>query len=310
MIRTIKRLIITILLPALLVACENKDLCYLHTHGKRVDIVINWEDGAQKPRNGLMRTAMFSLTDDPDYGVFDIKAEGDSIDPRPGSSFRSVCYDYYNSENIYFRNEKDVVNTEAYCASLVRASYTYANPGENTVAEPGPFYVDRINQVDILFSDTIQRIDFYPVNVLKTYTFRIRDIKGAQYITATRAALSGMSASYFLTTGQLGTTPSTVLFNARVDAANGWIVGEFRAFGRLEATNNFSIEILYPTATGGIFAQSWNVTDQMENIDLNNQEYDIEIITDITIIPEEPGSGGGFEATVKEWREERIPIIM
>ena len=308
MIRTIKRLIITILLPALLVACTNKDLCYLHTHGKRVDIVINWEEGVQKPRNG-MRTNLFSLTDAPDYGISDMSATGGPVDLRPGASFLSICYDYYGSENIYFRNEKDADNAEAYCASSVRASYTRANPGENTVAEPGPFYVDRINKVDIVFADTAQRIDFYPKNVLKTYTFRIRDIEGAQYITATRAALSGMSASYFLTTGKLAITPSTILFNARVDVENGWIVGEFRAFGRLEAINSFSIEILYPTATGGIFAQSWNVTDQMEAIGQNGQEYDIEIVTNIVIIPEGTG-GSGFEATVREWDDERIPIKM
>ena len=310
MIRTIEKLIVfAILLPALLVACKNKDLCYDHPHGQGVEVKINWEEGVTKPRQG-MRTNLFSVVSGPDYGISDMSVDGGTIYLYPETSYLSLCYDYFGSQNIYFRNETDSEKIEAYCASLVRASYTRAFPDENTVAEPGIFYVDRVNRFDVLQSEVKQILNFYPKNVLKTYTFRVRHIKGAEFITATRAALSGMSASYFLSTGELATQPSTILFNATVDKEKGWIVGAFRAFGRLDAINNFTIEILYPSATGEIFSQSWDVTDQMIRIGHIDQEFDIEIETDITIIPSEPGGDSMFDATVREWDEERIPIKM
>ena len=309
MIRTIKKIIVTILLPALLVACENKELCYDHPHGQFVKVEINWENGVAKPRQG-MRTNLFSVTEARDFGIKDMTANGDTIQLYPGTSYMSLCYDYYGSQNVYFRNENDVDKAEAYCASLVRASYTRAFPDENTVAEPGIFYVDRVNRFDVTQSKEVQVLNFYPKNVLKTYTFRVKEIKGAEHITATRAALSGMSASYFLTTGDLAAQPSTVLFNATVDIDNGWIVGSFRAFGRLDATNSFTIEILYPSATGDIVSQSWDVTDQMVKVGQIDSEFDIEIDTDILIIPSEPGNNSMFDATVSEWDNEVIPIKM
>ena len=310
MIRTIEKLIVVaILLPALLVACKNKDLCYDHPHGLGIEVRVNWEPGMTKPKQG-MRLNLFSVSETPYHDYDDMSTDRKMIYLYPETSYLSLCYDYYGSQNIYFRNETDIDKIEAYCASLVRASYTRAFPDENTVAEPGIFYVDRIDKFDVLRADTVQVMNFYPKNVLKTYTFRVKHIKGAEFITATRAALSGMSASYFLSTGELATQPSTILFNATVDKKNGWIVGAFRAFGRLDAINNFTLEILYPSATGEIFSQSWDVTDQMIRIGHIDQEFDIEIETDITIIPSEPGSDSMFDATVNEWKEEPIPIKM
>ena len=295
----------------LLLSCENKELCYDHPHGQQIAVNIHWPAGVVKPQLG-MRTNFFSLNTMPSYGIMDFSVDGGTTKMPQGASYKSVCYDYYGSSNIYFRNENNMAGIEAYCAPLVWASYSRAFPTENTVTEPGVFYVDRVERVDIDLTEGEQVIDFYPENVLRTYTFRVRTITGAENITAVRGALSGMSASYFLATGELATVSSTILFNATVDADNNRITGSFRTFGRLEDTNNFTIEILSPSADGSTISRTWDVTGQMMNLN-RTQEYDIEIIdANITIAPYDGGSdgGGAFDATVNEWKEEKVPITM
>ena len=309
--RHITRYITVVIAFMLLFSCENKELCYDHPHGQQILINIHWPEGVVKPQLG-MRTNFFTLNAMPSYGIMDFSADGGSAKMPQGASYKSVCYDYYGSSNVYFRNENNINSSEAYCAPLVWASYSRAFPTENTVTEPGLFYVDRVERVDIDVTEGEQVIDFYPENVLKTYTFRIRTITGAGYITAARGAISGMSASYFLASGELAASSSTILFNAVADAANNWITGAFRTFGQLEDTNNFTIEILRPSKDGSTISRTWDVTNQMKNL-TSGQEYDIEIIdADITITPYDgdDGGGGAFDATVKEWEEEKVKIGM
>jgi hypothetical protein len=300
---------ILLLLAVTFLSCENKDLCYTHPHGHPIRVSVHWEENAAVPSRG-MRINLFSLNELPSYGMQDLRGEEEFIKLPVGGAYLSLCYDYFGSENIYFRNENHPSQIEAYCASMVRASYTRAYPDENTVAEPGNFYVDRVDEFEVVATEDTLSLDFYPHNALKTYTFRINGIKGAQHITATRGALSGLSGSYFPATGALAATPSTLLFNAAADGVNDCITGTFRTFGRLEGTgNHFTIEILYPSATGDAIARTWEIRDKMVAAE-NDNSYFIEIDADITIIPEESGSGGGFDATVDEWEEESVPILI
>jgi hypothetical protein len=288
------------------VSCENKELFYGYTDGREVDIVIHWPSDVDGPAHG-MRTNLFALQSSPKYGISDMSKDGGRLKLPEGASYMALAYDYFGSKNIYFRNETDAEKIEAYCAPLVRAGYSRAFPDENTVAEPDPFYVDKVAVFNVTKSDTTLIMNFYPENVLKRYTFIIRGISGAQHISATRGALSGMSASYFLATETPATTPATILFNAVADGANDCITGSFLTFGRLPETNNFTIEILYPSATESVITKTWDVTDQM-SID-NHFEIVIDN-ADITVIPYAGGGGSGFEATVKEWENEVIPVGM
>ncbi|MFV0328027.1 MAG: hypothetical protein ACK5LF_27265, partial [Bacteroides xylanisolvens] len=132
-------------------------------------------------------------------------------------------------------------------------------------------------------------------------------VSGTKFISATRGAISGMSNSYYLNSGTLSTTVSTLLFNATADVSGSMITGSFRTFGRIDnTTNNFTIEVLYPSSTGGILQKTWDVTDQISN----GTNFHI-IIEDSGIdVPDEGGggTGGGFEADVEEWEDEVIEL--
>lgn len=291
-------------------SCKNKDLCYDdHLDKQDVNVVIHWKDGAVKPAKGMM-VNLFPLGNSPKYGMAQLPADGGPVKLVEGSAYFSLCYDYY-AENIYFRNEYNADEIEAYCSPMVRATYSRNNPGEHTVTEPDfPFWVDRVDNFPVDGND----LHFYPDNVVEVFTFEIRGINGAQHISATRGGIGGMSGSYFLSDGTLSAAPTTVLFDAKKDGANGKITGSFRTFGALNSqTNKFTIEILYPSQNDGIIYASWDVTDQVRSALHIPGTPDIIIENRGEIPPIEPDDddkGSGFDADVERWEDVYVPIPM
>jgi hypothetical protein len=290
-------------------SCENKDLTYGHPSNKPINVSIHWGDETAIPSKG-MRINLFSLNQYPDYGMHDLNGnKEEDIYLSIGSSYLSLCYDYFGSNSIFFYNENSKA-IEAYCRPLINDNYTKNFPDEKTVAEPGTFYLDIVDKFDVVESEDVQQLDFYPKNVSKTYTFKLSGVKGAEYINAVRGALSGISASYFLVTKTLADTPSTVLFNASADKKNECITGSFTTFGRVSsATNYFTIEIAYPSVDNKIILKRWDVRNKLIAAEKDGI-FHIEIDADIIVEPEEgAGSGdGGFDVSVGEWENETVPV--
>ena len=312
----IKRLIYLTIPVALAVfsSCKHKELCYDPHDGlirTEMNIVIHWQDGVTKPAKGMM-VNLFGVGATPHYGMEHFPADGGPVSLVTDGTYHGTCYDYY-AENIYFRNEYDYQALEAYCAPLTRATYSRAFPDDVTVAEPDfPFWVDRVQDFPVTGED----MHYYPDNVVEVFTFEIRNVEGAQYISACRGGIGGMSASYGIFEGTLAQVASTVLFDAAKDGANKKITGSFRTFGRVNAsavTNNFTIEILYPSKNGGIIHATWDVTDQVVAALHIPGIPDIIIDNDgriPPIIPDDDDKGSGFEADVERWEDITVPMPM
>jgi hypothetical protein len=335
----IRVLLLSAFLSALLFSCVNKELLTdERLPGLTVKVAIHWDDDeiSTRPPQGMYLNLLSQSPAFPDYGRDVVENDQFLNDeykyirlPYSGS-FLSLCYDYYGSKNVYFANEDNEL-VEAYCVSMSRSTYnTRVDPpdDEQTVGEPGIFYVDRVNPFEVIsptanLQDTIT-LSFYPQNVMQRFTFKIRNVIGAKRIADARGAMSGMSASYFIATGNLSSYASTILFGDNVDwdwdendEADGWITGSFYTFGRLDASNNFTIEIL--TQGEHYFYHTWPVTDQMiAAINSNHARpdgYDIIIDNDPdTGLPEivdqgDTSSGGaGFDVTVEEWQNEKVVL--
>ncbi|MDR0834010.1 MAG: DUF5119 domain-containing protein [Candidatus Symbiothrix sp.] len=290
-----------------LLACEEHRLLVLEdVPENRVTVKIHWEGVPEQDISKIgMRLNLFGLNG-LDFGMRDMLGDVETYEMPIDRIYRALCYDYYGSENIYFRNENNPDLIEAYSAQMNRASYDAVAPIrdgklESTVAEPGAFYVARVDsfQVSPQSGDTLY---FYPKNVLKTYTFTITNVEDAQNIGDTRGALTGMSGSYFLSTGALATTASTILFYAQKNGQTNTIEGSFRTFGRVaDALNDFTIEIL----VGDIMMSvPWDVKQLMIEAE-NNGTYHFTMAANI-VIPQPPAPGpgeGGFKPDVDGWGE-------
>jgi hypothetical protein len=256
-----------------------------------------------------MRINVFSLMADiPDYGKDDVSATGGGVQLQSGASYKTYAYNYAGN-NVKFVNEDDAELIEASSSELSRATYSRAFPEEKTVDQiSGDFHVGINPNYTVLDTDREQFIDVTPFNAVKTYTFEIRGVKGAQFISKTRGGISGFSASYFLATGSLSATSSTVLFSAQANGVQESITGTFRTFGRRNVTNNFTIEILYPSNTpgAGIVQKTWDVTAQIDG----DTNYHIAIDDAGIDIPDEGGQGqtDGWDVDLNNWNDETVPL--
>lgn len=305
-----KKIIFIIISALCMISCKNKNLYYgdnIPANRQPVKVLIHWNEEDVRPTQG-MRVNLFSLNEMTAYGIDDLACEGGMLNLRHGSCHMTLCYNYHGN-NIYFRNEGICDQIEAYCNAMVRATYSKTFPDESTVAEPDAlFYVGKNEVFDAYESDEHLVLDLYPQNVMRIYTFEVRGVTGAKFISATRGAISGMSNSFYLNSGTLSTASSTLLFNASVDVSGGRIIGSFRTFGRIDdSANNFTIEVLYPSSDGGIMQHTWDVTSQISD----GINYHIVIDNSGIDVPDEgekPGGGGGFEADVEEWENEVIEL--
>jgi hypothetical protein len=288
-------------------SCQNKRLDDLMTDPLLVDVNvrINWSAGQIVPTADGMRINIFALDGAADYGKADVPYSGAPVKLKTGATYLTYAYSYIGN-NVHFRNESSRTLIEAFSSPLVRSTYSGLFPDEATVGGiTGSMYVGENASYTVLKTSEPQYIDVYPEDVVKKYTFEVRGVKGAEFISSTRGGISGMSASYFFATRQLAATPSTLLFDATVDVAAGTITGSFRTFGRLDAINNFTIEILFPSNTNGIMQKTWNVTYQIDD----NTNYHI-IIDDSGIeVPDEGGgTTGAWEVNVNEWNDNTVSL--
>lgn len=306
-----KKIVLLLSAVIMIASCQNKDLGELEQDGSYlgpVEIIFDWLDkpSSEIPTKDGMRVNIFAIEEGVfDYGVDDIGYMGGVVKLLFDKKFRTLSYSYHGN-NIYFRNESDPELIEAYCNTMNRATYSRSYPDEATYTEPqGFFYVGKHDMCHVVEGAVINII---PESRIYTYTFEVRGVKGAEYISETRGAISGMSSSFFIGLDMRSQTSTTLLFNASVDKENEKIVGSFRTFGRLETDNFFTIEVLYPSKTNnGIIQCTWDVTPQIDD----NKNYHIIIENSGIEIPdedlkEEEGDDSGWKVDLGDWNDEEI----
>lgn len=267
-----------------------------------IRFIYEWTDEIETIPTTGMRVNLFSADDGRDYGREDIPSTGAIINLPFERMYNGITYSYF-STNAQFRNETNPSSIEAYMRNLTRATYSRAYPYENTVEEPDVLLVDHIAEFTVEGGKEIQTITMIPEDVVITYTFEVRKVRGAQYISDTRGGFYGISASLFLMNQTLSETPSTVMFYATPDADTDRIVGSFKTLGVVGDEHRLAIEILYPSDTNGYILLEWDVHDQVQ------VGTHIIVEADIDIVPDSE-TGGGFDATVQEWNDVVVPLDM
>lgn len=310
-IRRIIRILPLALALITMVACQNKELDRLIEDEKtgNVYIRINWSDSQTPPASYGMRINLFALDGGGNYGIDDIAYKGAYINLAIGSTHRTITYSYYNN-NINFSDQNNPVGILAYGSTASRPTYTALFPNETVVGEPtGYLYVGENPSYTVIESTEDQYIDLWPEDRLYTYTFEIRNVKGVENISATQGVINSMANSYSIGSAKRGTTPHALCFSAAPDKSTSRIIGSFRTFGRVNAANNFTIDIRYPASiTSGLIQRTWDVTGQIEN----ETNYHIIIDGSDIEVPYEPtdpdDDNGGWDVNVDDWKEVVVPL--
>ena len=300
----------------LAVSCRNKDLVdpdYVPT-GTNVTVRINWAPGLNVPTRQGMRINLFSLDEgETHYGRADVRHHGSPVKLAHSTTHKTFAYNY-SGNNVQFSNEDHPEQIGASVGLMSRATYTRAFPDETTIDEVrGDFHVGINDSYTVQNIVGEQFIDVHPANAVITYTYEIRKVKGTQFIVEARGGISGFSSTYALATGELSETPSTVLFDGQANPSDNTITGSFRTFGRLDMTNNFTIEILFPSATpgNGIIQRTWDVTGQIDdnvNRHIIIDAPEIEIPDNGGDPGDNPGGNGGWQVDVDDWEDVTVPL--
>jgi hypothetical protein len=277
------------------------------------------------------------------YKRANLPADGGRMDIPRDIPYLPLCYDYYGNDYIQFRNENDLELFEAFSAPATGLYNSYGpnsaasrsesgEPEENTIAEPYP-YTFFATHNDTLFTalpvpGETQYLHFYPENVLRQFTFLIRDVEGVHNISNASGAISSMSATYRMSDGVKGIEPATVLFGSkpeRVIWAGDSITGTFCTFGPADIEhfrNRLTIGVI--SSAGGYYSGSWEdtVREQIAGAlgehgtweeqlawRLQNEGYDIVLQNGgRLIIPSEPDDGT-FIVDVGDYDKVVVPLL-
>jgi hypothetical protein len=331
----------------LLCSCENRELSVDDPCGDRaaVEVVIHWDgvDPADKPQKGMV-VHLFAQNRRLGYERADLPVDGGRMQIPWNIPYVPLCYDYYGNDYIHFRHEDDLDLLEAFSAPETGLYNSYGpnsaswravtgEAEENTIAEPYPYRFFAVRN-DTLFtvrpiSGQTQYLHFYPQNVLREFTFLIRNVEGVENIASATGAISNMSASYRLCDGVKGVEPATVLFGnkpGRVIWAGDSITGTFCTFGPADIEhlrNRLTVGVV--SVNRGYYSGSWVDTvreqiagalgehgtwEEQLNWRLHNEGYDIVLDNNKEgrlIIPSEPG-GGTFIVDVVDYENVIVPL--
>lgn len=294
----------------MLTGCKNKELSYeyaANTDRLKVKVLFHWDSPQEKPKEGN-RINLFSLNQLEGYGVDDVPTDSAIISLQRETVCTTLSYTY-QSNNLLFRNETNIETIAATCEPTTRSTYSRSFPNETTVSGvTGTFHTATNEYFDLQASAVNPVIHLYPQNRLITYSFEVRNVEGAENIIQTRAALSGMATTYYIGRDEVEQTPTTVLFDAEVDMEEGRIYGQFQSFGKLpDIENNLTLEVLYPSSSGGIGQYTWDVSSQFTNTNRHAIIEESEVV-----IPNEGGGEQGgsssFEVDLEEWESETVPL--
>jgi hypothetical protein len=214
------------LLPLLFVACIDDWFGDCPPLGSNIYVKIHWDNlvpGDSLPSYG-MHIQLYP-TQGGAFASYPLQVHGGLLQLAPGDSYTSVCFDYVGMDYLNFRNMNDDALFEVYKESAGGTYRTRVDAGrdEPVVYEPYPytFYTTNETPPFTVPSRGTDTLHCYPRNVLHEFTYMVHGVEGVENVASSRGAVSGISSSYRMMSGELSDAPSTVLFFRSLALENG-----------------------------------------------------------------------------------------
>lgn len=327
----------------LAVACEHKDLCYHHPHKTTLTIVIDWRNCPDAKPTGMC-VYFYPVDGSREYIYRDLSRTGGKID-IPDGDYNVICYNN-DTDAVDFRGTSEFLThlgftrEKSVIESVLGSEFDVSNRAdgaedERVVGSPSPMWgcsvtdvsiyggqvgytcvpeAERGEEVEVVSHDRV--ITLYPSDIVCHYSYEVRHVINATYITSVCGTLSGMAPHYYFADGALGDEPVTLPFSTKVcpkadipDEAS--FEGEFFTFGHHPSNakaHKMMFYIFRSGANGNNYAQ-YDVTDQ---VDMAPNKRRVHIILDtLNLTKAIPPNGGAFDVEVEGFVDEEeyeIPL--
>lgn len=341
-----KKLLLNMLvcvLAAVLCSCEHKELCYHHPHIASIKVEFNWKDAPEADPVGMCAFFYPVEGEIAPMRRFDFQnKEGGKIDIQVGR-YRVLCYNN-DTEIALIRGIENFDTHEAFTrncdifetiyGSSARSSAPRAAGAEDERVVLSPDMMWGCAAFDVEITDngvsyicipesekdewigkpavqTEHVITLYPHELICTYTYEIRNVKGLSHVSQMCGSITGMAPSLLFHDESLGKECVTVPFEAHAGDATT-IVGKFLTFGHNEENSEAHRMLLYVWMDNGekycygTEGERFNVTTQVNTAP---DKRHVHIIIDGLDLPK-PIGGGNMDATIDDWNEINEDIHM
>ncbi len=323
------RLMAAVCCAMMLCSCDAdlRDLCYDHSHVTDLQVAFDWQEAPQMQPSGM--TVLFYKADlttsEPERYDF-VGHEGGTA-RLINSDYRAVAYNY-DTEAIRYQGMDNPALLEAYTrlssveegtqmssftrgVSMPRAAGTEDEP---VILEPDPLCGVGTETFTLKGNDS-QRLVMQPVMRTKEVTIVIRNVPNLKYTGQLGGALSGLAASVYMVSGELGDNMVTETFTgAVIDETT--IEMHVRIFGHCPRAHQgeykqHMLTVYAVLADDSKWYYTQDVTSQMHDWSQNPEEAEEIVITlDELPLPKPIVNGSGFQPTVDGWQGIEIDVGM
>lgn len=308
-----------LMLLCLLTGCEYKDLCYDHRHSDKVFVTFDWQKAPQHTATSM--TVLFYNIDEPSQQPirYDYPLSGGSATLEPGR-WRAVTYNN-NTETILYRGAGAWNTIEAYTrlssieegTQLTRAGMPQANGAEQerVILEPDPIWGCVSEEFTLVADGDGYHLVFMPEYRYTTLKVKIANVPNLKYTEGIGGAISGVAASRYIATGELGQQMATEAFTVQ-KTDDETLEATVNIFGRRTDASDIThyLTIYAILADGSKWYYTIDVTDKLQHavIDDNNNTISIEV--DGLPIPKPIVNGSGFQPVIDSWQGVNIEVTM
>lgn len=348
MMRNSRVFIYLLLLTLCACKAELRELCYDHSHISNLQVGFDWQEAPEMHPKGMTVLFYDAQQDYQEPERYDfIGTEGGTARLIAGA-YRAVAYNY-DTETILYRNGESAQTLEAYTryssveegtqlASFTRGQTMPRAGGtenEPVILEPDELCGAVSDEFTLSPSEGTQ-VAIKPQMRTKLMTITISNVSNLEYTSQLGGALSGLSPSVNMATGELGEGLVTETFPCHAKDATT-LEMNFRVFGHCpeghdheheqeqghsESLHNHLLTIYAVLNDGSKWYYTTDITTKMHKeqpgtepgTEPGSEPEDDEVITvDVEGLPiPEPVSdgNGGFQPTIDGWQSIEIEVGM
>lgn len=329
-----------IALVAALTSCNHKDLIYLEMQKSTIRVAYDWREAPDATATGMC-VFFYSLDDANVYYRFDFaNTTGGEIE-IPQGHYRLITYNN-DTELVRFSGTNGFGTHTAYTREADLLEPLYGNGvsssvktsnGERVCITPDGLwgyhvtdvvvdrhgvtytyypYDGRANDAEEPVSSTDQTITLYPHDMLCHYSYEVRNVENAQYISKVSASLSGMAPTMNMSDDTVGSEHVTLPVSGKADLATNRIVGQFLTFGHSDDTTVPHKMAFYVVMSDGskYLIEDNARLDVTMQVDNAPDPKHVHIIIDGLKLPRITADESGWMPTVDDWgvSQEDLPV--